>query len=186
MNTYETIRYDGPDADGIARITLHRPERLERVHEPHAARALRRVRRGRRRPARARGRRDRFGPGVLRGRRSQRRRADVLGRQANRSRPRRRRRTAHLRLHEARHRRGERPGGGSRRVDDARDGCAARVPVRHVRVRVHPARHRARSVLVVVPAAPRGRPDRARLDDVGSYGRGDRRDGGGSRACGRR
>ena len=25
---YETIRYDGPDADGIARITLHRPERL--------------------------------------------------------------------------------------------------------------------------------------------------------------
>ncbi|MGO9872790.1 MAG: enoyl-CoA hydratase-related protein [Acidimicrobiia bacterium] len=25
---YETIRYDGPDTDGIARMTLHRPERL--------------------------------------------------------------------------------------------------------------------------------------------------------------
>ena len=25
---YETIRYEGPDTDGIVRITLHRPERL--------------------------------------------------------------------------------------------------------------------------------------------------------------
>jgi enoyl-CoA hydratase/carnithine racemase len=28
MTAYETIRYDGADTDGIARITLHRPERL--------------------------------------------------------------------------------------------------------------------------------------------------------------
>ena len=28
MTSYEAIRYDGADADGIARITLHRPERL--------------------------------------------------------------------------------------------------------------------------------------------------------------
>jgi enoyl-CoA hydratase/carnithine racemase len=28
VSTYETIVYDGPDAGGVARITLHRPERL--------------------------------------------------------------------------------------------------------------------------------------------------------------
>ena len=40
------------------------------------------------------------------------------------------------------------------------------APERDVRLRVHPARHRARGVLVVVPAPPRRHPDRARLADV--------------------
>ena len=50
------------------------------------------------------------------------------------------------------------------------DGRAVRGAERDVRLRVHPPRHRARSVLVVVPPAARRHPDRARLADVGPHG----------------
>ena len=98
---YEAIRYDGPDADGIARITLHRPERLnaftnrmqrelcdafDRVDADPAVRAV---------VVTGSGRGFCAGADLGSGERT------FSGRQAVGARSRRGRRAAHLRLHEA-------------------------------------------------------------------------------------
>ena len=83
--TYESIRYDGPDAGGVARITLHRPERLNaftNLMQRELCAAFDRVDAD---PEVARGRRDRLGSGVLRGRRSRLRRAHLLRRPRERT-----------------------------------------------------------------------------------------------------
>jgi enoyl-CoA hydratase/carnithine racemase len=41
LSTYETIRFDDPDADGVARIMLHRPERLNAFTRRRRAARLR-------------------------------------------------------------------------------------------------------------------------------------------------
>ena len=175
--SFETILYGEPDAGGVVRITLHRPERLnvftnamqrdlcaafDAVDADPAARAV---------VVTGSGRAFCAGADLSSGERT------FAGGQAFRSRPGRHRHPAHLRLHQAGDRGGERPrdrvGASMTLAMDARFAS----PDATFGFVFTAARHRPGSVLLVVPAAPRRDPDRARLVAVGAAGLGRRRAG---------
>ena len=168
-------------AEGVLTITLNRPDKLNAFTPAlgdDMIAAYRPRRRGRRDPRRDR---HRQWPRVLRRGRSLRGRRPVRREPAARSGRRRRDRLraggnpgfrrparfAHIRQSEARYRRREWGGRGSRRHHASADGYSAGVDGREVRVSFRPTRDRAGGVLDVVSAAC-GR--HAARDGMGRHG----------------
>ena len=171
LSSLQTLLYSVED--GIATITLHRPDKLNAFTTQMRDELIAAFDRDRRRRRGTCRHRHRLGPRLLRRRRFVQRRQDLRlrlaqrigarGAACRRCLPRRRRpgHAAHLQEPEARDRRHQRRGGGHRHDDAAADGHAPGQHRRALRLRLRAARHHARGGVELVPAPAGGHADGA-------------------------